>query len=309
MAQRSARRDPRRQRAAWAGAVVRADRRSAGARAERSERVGRRVAGSVRTPASAAGGRRVGRRGQLPIRRARSRGATSRSISRCRRRRARTLAACVAGGCPLVIGTTGLDAAVRAQIGRPRARFPIVMAPNMSLGVNLLLELVELAARSAGRELRHRDLRGAPSQQEGCAVRDGAGARRGRSRRTRRRLDDVGDYARHGVTGARGAARSAFPSSAAATSSASTPSSSPARGAHRADAPGHRSPRFRARRGPGRALARGGRRASTRCRTCWDSDRAERARERAASVGEKSCRRVPWTFVPRSRRLPSLSKR
>src|SRR5690606_2071294 len=56
------------------------------------------------------------------------------------------LAACLAAQCPLVIGTTGHEDPVRKQIAQAAERIPIVCAPNMSLGVNLLLELVELAA-------------------------------------------------------------------------------------------------------------------------------------------------------------------
>src|SRR5262245_59691661 len=43
------------------------------------------------------------------------------------------LAACVARGCPLVIGTTGHDARLRDEIGVAAARIPVLLAPNMSL--------------------------------------------------------------------------------------------------------------------------------------------------------------------------------
>ena len=56
------------------------------------------------------------------------------------------LAACVAAKRPVVIGTTGHDDAQRAQIAAAAREIAIVMAPNMSLGVNLLLKLVELTA-------------------------------------------------------------------------------------------------------------------------------------------------------------------
>src|SRR5690606_36493259 len=55
------------------------------------------------------------------------------------------LAACVAAGKPLVIGTTGLDEAQRASIREASRHIAIVQAANMSLGVNLLLKLVEQA--------------------------------------------------------------------------------------------------------------------------------------------------------------------
>jgi dihydrodipicolinate reductase (EC 1.3.1.26) len=57
------------------------------------------------------------------------------------------LDACVAAGVPLVIGTTGFDDAGRARIAAAAARIPLVFAPNMSVGVTLLLKLAELAAQ------------------------------------------------------------------------------------------------------------------------------------------------------------------
>src|SRR5439155_24480789 len=60
---------------------------------------------------------------------------------------ARVAAEC---GAALVVGTTGLDreqdAALRAQAARTRA----VIAPNMSVGVTVLTELVARAARLLG---------------------------------------------------------------------------------------------------------------------------------------------------------------
>ncbi|MGV8991000.1 MAG: 4-hydroxy-tetrahydrodipicolinate reductase [Thiobacillus sp.] len=56
------------------------------------------------------------------------------------------LDACVTAGVPLVIGTTGFDADGKARISAAAQRIPIVFAPNMSVGVNLLMKLAELAA-------------------------------------------------------------------------------------------------------------------------------------------------------------------
>jgi len=42
----------------------------------------------------------------------------------------------------------GHDEAARAELGRLAESIPIVLAPNMSLGVNLLFKLAELAARA-----------------------------------------------------------------------------------------------------------------------------------------------------------------
>jgi 4-hydroxy-tetrahydrodipicolinate reductase len=48
----------------------------------------------------------------------------------------------------LVIGTTGHNAAQRAELEEVARGLPIVLAPNMSLGVNVLFRLAELAARA-----------------------------------------------------------------------------------------------------------------------------------------------------------------
>jgi len=48
---------------------------------------------------------------------------------------------------PLVIATTGLDPGLKARVERAAQRAPIVMAPNFSIGVNVLLRLVAEAAR------------------------------------------------------------------------------------------------------------------------------------------------------------------
>jgi 4-hydroxy-tetrahydrodipicolinate reductase len=116
---------------------------------------------------------------------------------------AANVAACVAAGCPLVIGTTGHDETVKRQIELASQRIAIVMAPNMSLGVNLLLKLVELASRSLDEgydievfEAHHRNKKDAPS---GTALALGAAAAAGR----KVALSDAAEYSRHGTTGAR----------------------------------------------------------------------------------------------------------
>ncbi|MBL8272073.1 4-hydroxy-tetrahydrodipicolinate reductase [Steroidobacter sp.] len=116
---------------------------------------------------------------------------------------AANLAACVAAKRPLVIGTTGHTEAVRAQITAAAQSIPIVMAPNMSLGVNLLLKLVELAAAKLDAdydievfEAHHRNKKDAPS---GTALALGVAAADGREVK----LADVAEHSRHGNTGAR----------------------------------------------------------------------------------------------------------
>ena len=117
---------------------------------------------------------------------------------------------CIGQGCGMVIGTTGHDAAQRAQLEAAAGAIPIVIAPNMSLGVNLLLKLAELAARALDEqydieifEAHHRNKLDAPS---GTALGLGRAAAGGRGRS----LDDVADYARHGQTGIRERGRIGF---------------------------------------------------------------------------------------------------
>jgi 4-hydroxy-tetrahydrodipicolinate reductase len=107
------------------------------------------------------------------------------------------LAACVAAKRPLVIGTTGHDEAQRAQIAAAASQIAIVMAPNMSLGVNLLLKLIELTAGKLDAsydievfEAHHRGKKDAPS---GTALALGAAAAEARGVK----LSDSAEYERH----------------------------------------------------------------------------------------------------------------
>ncbi len=56
--------------------------------------------------------------------------------------------ACASLGVAMVIGTTGFDAAGRQRIEAAAQRIPIVLAPNMSVGVNVVLKLLEQAGRA-----------------------------------------------------------------------------------------------------------------------------------------------------------------
>ena len=103
----------------------------------------------------------------------------------------------------LVIGTTGFDAGGEAAISAAADRIPILKAPNMSMGVNVVFRLIEIAARALGDEVdvevieaHHRDKIDAPS---GTAMRMGEilAETLGRNLRT----DAV--YGRQGVTGPR----------------------------------------------------------------------------------------------------------
>jgi 4-hydroxy-tetrahydrodipicolinate reductase len=59
---------------------------------------------------------------------------------------ARNLAACLAAGVPLLIGTTGISDGVQAQFAAAARRIPLLVAANTSRGLNVLLELARGAA-------------------------------------------------------------------------------------------------------------------------------------------------------------------
>ncbi|MGH8142443.1 MAG: 4-hydroxy-tetrahydrodipicolinate reductase [Steroidobacteraceae bacterium] len=99
---------------------------------------------------------------------------------------AANLAACVAAGVPLLIGTTGLPASLDAPLAAAARRIALLVAPNTSLGVNVLLELVRRAAQALPSsfdvevlETHHRHKRDAPS---GTALALGGAAAEGRGR-------------------------------------------------------------------------------------------------------------------------------
>jgi 4-hydroxy-tetrahydrodipicolinate reductase len=83
---------------------------------------------------------------------------------------AANLAACVQARVPLLLGTTGLEPSLDAQLTEAARHIALLVAPNTSLGVNLLLELVRQAARALPAdydieilEVHHRHKRDAPS--------------------------------------------------------------------------------------------------------------------------------------------------
>jgi 4-hydroxy-tetrahydrodipicolinate reductase len=105
--------------------------------------------------------------------------------------------------CALVIGTTGLDSAQAAAVQAAAQRTPIVWAPNMSLAVTLMTDLVEhLASRLDPDydieilEMHHRHKIDAPS---GTALALGQAAAAGRGVA----LDAVAQRVRDGQTGPR----------------------------------------------------------------------------------------------------------
>jgi 4-hydroxy-tetrahydrodipicolinate reductase len=113
------------------------------------------------------------------------------------------LPVCRALGVSMVIGTTGFTEAQKAEIAEAAQDIAIMMAPNMSVGVNVTLKLLEMAAKALSTgydieivEAHHRHKVDAPSGtalKMGEVIADALG----------RDLKDCAVYAREGVTGER----------------------------------------------------------------------------------------------------------
>jgi 4-hydroxy-tetrahydrodipicolinate reductase len=109
----------------------------------------------------------------------------------------------VANGQAYVLGTTGLSDEEKQAVSAATAQIPLVWAPNMSLGVNLLLELVRRSAAILGPdydaeivEMHHRLKKDAPS---GTALGLAEALAEGRGVN----LKEVACYGREGITGER----------------------------------------------------------------------------------------------------------
>jgi len=110
---------------------------------------------------------------------------------------------CAAHGIKLIIGTTGFDEEGKAAIRAAAEKTAIVFAPNMSVGVNVTLKLLEMAAKSMAEgydieivEAHHRHKVDAPSGtalKMGEVIADALG----------RDLKQCAVYGREGVTGER----------------------------------------------------------------------------------------------------------
>ena len=110
---------------------------------------------------------------------------------------------CVRQGVHLVFGTTGFSEAQKAEIADAAQRIGIVMAPNMSVGVNVTLKLLEMAAKALATgydieiiEAHHRHKVDAPSGtalKMGEVIADAIG----------RDLKECAVYERYGHTGER----------------------------------------------------------------------------------------------------------
>ncbi len=113
------------------------------------------------------------------------------------------LRVCRALGVHMVIGTTGFDEAQKAEVADAAKDIAIVMAPNMSVGVNVTLKLLEMAAKALSTgydieiiETHHRHKVDAPS---GTALKMGEVV----AQALGRDLKGHAVFAREGITGAR----------------------------------------------------------------------------------------------------------
>jgi len=104
---------------------------------------------------------------------------------------------------PMVVGSTGFSPEQLEQVKKLTKAFPCCLAPNMSVGVNLMFRIVEEMARTLGNdydveivEAHHRMKKDAPS---GTALRLGEVAAQGLGRN----WAEVGVYGRKGLIGER----------------------------------------------------------------------------------------------------------
>jgi len=111
--------------------------------------------------------------------------------------------AAVVAGAAIVVGTTGLSPTDKEKIGGAAKKIPVVLTPNMSMGMNVLLKLVADAARKLGPaydieivETHHRAKRDAPS---GTALRIAEAV----AEASGRDLATTARYERHGDLGPR----------------------------------------------------------------------------------------------------------
>jgi len=115
-------------------------------------------------------------------------------------------------GIKMVIGTTGFSPEQRTEINAAAQDIAIVMAPNMSVGVNVTLKLLEMAARALANdydieiiEAHHRHKVDAPS---GTALKMGEVM----AQASGRKLQDCAVYDRHDVSAERSAGSIGFSS-------------------------------------------------------------------------------------------------
>ena len=120
------------------------------------------------------------------------------------------VAACVAAAKPVVVGTTGFSVTQRAELENASRHIPLVLAPNMSVGVNVLLAFLPAITAALGEgydveivEAHHRHKMDAPS---GTALALGRAVAVGRGQR----LDEVQCLDRNAIPGPRAAGSIGF---------------------------------------------------------------------------------------------------
>ncbi|MEE2903321.1 MAG: 4-hydroxy-tetrahydrodipicolinate reductase [Myxococcota bacterium] len=108
---------------------------------------------------------------------------------------------------PVIVATTGFESSERKRIEQLSVQIPVILAPNLSPGVTVLLDLVEKASRALEKydleifEIHHNKKKDAPS---GTALALAEAAARGRDRDAHRdmilaRAGDVGERGRNEI--------------------------------------------------------------------------------------------------------------
>jgi 4-hydroxy-tetrahydrodipicolinate reductase len=120
--------------------------------------------------------------------------------------------ACLAAQVPLLVGTTALTQATLEELKRAGERVAVLVAPNTSVGVSVLVELARRAASGLGAgfdveisEVHHHSKRDAPS---GTALALGEAVASARGAK----LSDLAVYERHGRDAKRSAGSIGFSS-------------------------------------------------------------------------------------------------
>jgi len=110
---------------------------------------------------------------------------------------------CLSGRTALVVGTTGLGASQQTRLVDASRQIALLQTPNMSVGINLLLEVAPAVARALGDdfdveiiEAHHRFKKDAPS---GTALKLAQAIARAKGKD----LDEIVVYGRQGDTGVR----------------------------------------------------------------------------------------------------------
>jgi 4-hydroxy-tetrahydrodipicolinate reductase len=113
------------------------------------------------------------------------------------------IAVCARLGKSIVIGSTGFTPEQKAEVQKAAAKIPVVLAPNMSVGVNLCFKLLKDVAATLGDafdveivELHHNKKKDSPS---GTAVRMGEVV----AEALGRDYNEVANYHRQGMCGER----------------------------------------------------------------------------------------------------------